>query len=196
MLRITQPLLQFVSIVAFPPIPLAPLLWGSQSFFATGAIDRREGVMDGNYWSLRVLMDETERHGNHINATEFHTNAVRNKNQIYSQRREGRHNMFPLYSLLKRYICPRIEDFIWISEIYSLYKSWYAKKIIVPEGTKVWFVPLVPSLPLKAKPPCSDLHSYSSIRRILESIRDCFRQPGIFLWSQPIYSHFTFSGFS
>ena len=142
--------------------------------------------MDGNYWSLRRAMDETERRGNHTDATEFHTDAVRNKNQIYSQRREGRHNMFPLYPLLKRYIYPRIEDFIWKTEIYSLYKSWYTKKIIVPEGTKVWFVPLVPSLPLKAKPPCSDLHSYSSIRRILESIRDCFRQPGIFFWSQPI----------
>ena len=147
-------------------------------------------LMDGNYWPPRSLLDRTDqRRGNH-------TDAVRNKNQIYSQRREGRHNMFPLYPLLKRYIYPRIEDFIWKTEIYSLYKSWYAKKAIVPEGTKVWFVPLVPSLPLKAKPPCSDLHSYSSIRRILESIRDCFRQPGIFFWSQPIYSHFTFSGSS
>ena len=196
MLRITQPLLQIVSIVAFPPIPLAPLLWGSQSFFAKEVIDRREGAMDGSFWLPRRAMDETERRGNHTDATEFHTDAVRNKNQIYSQRREGRHNTFPLYPLLKRYIYPRIEDFIWKTEIYSLYKSWYAKKIIVPKGTKVWFVPLVPSLPLKAKPPCSDLHSYSSIRRILESIRDCFRQPGIFFWSQPIYSHFTFSGSS
>ena len=101
MLRITQPLLQIVSIVAFPPIPLAPLLWGSQSFFVKEVIDRREGAMD-----------ETERRGNHTDATEFHTDAVRNKNQIYSQRREGRHNMFPLYPLLKRYIYPRIEDFI------------------------------------------------------------------------------------
>ena len=138
-------------------------------------------------------MDETERRGNHTDATEFHTDAVRNKNQIYSQRREGRHNMFPLYPLLKRYIYPRIEDFIWKTEIYSLYKSWYAKKFIVPEGTKVWFVPLVPSVPSKAKPPCSDLHSYSFIRHIFESSRYCFRQPGIFFWSQPIYPHFSFS---
>ena len=77
-------------------------------------------LMDGNYWPPRSLLDRTDQRDGHINATEFHTNAVRNKNQIYSQRREGRHNMFPLYPLLKRYIYPRIEDFIWISEIFPV----------------------------------------------------------------------------
>ena len=191
---------------ASPVTVLAALIWERQSLPTVSVLFPRElliatGVSwpaltaaNAHEWLGRV--DGIDWRGNHTDATEFHTDALRNKNQIYSQRREGRHNMFPLYPLLKRYIYPRIEDFIWKTEIYSLYKSWYAKKIIVPEGTKVWFVPLVPSLPLKAKPPCSDLHSYSSIRRILESIRDCFRQPGIFFWSQPIYSHFTFSGSS